>query len=94
MYGRTVGRKVIKVDERTDARLAELAADSGLPVGDYLARLTGTGPVAVEWDTIAAQTEKYLREAFGFTATRAELAEFETRHAAIEAGRDPRRTSA
>jgi hypothetical protein len=85
---------MIKVDERTHAQLAEIAAESGLTIGAYLARLAGTGQTSVDWPAIAAHTEDYLREAFGFTATREELAEFEARHAAIEAGRDARRTSA
>ena len=69
VYRLPVGTKMIKVDEETHARLAQLAAESGTTIGGYVARLVGTQRTRTEWAAIAKQTEDYLREHFGFVAT-------------------------
>ncbi|HEU5475103.1 MAG TPA: hypothetical protein VFV67_31040 [Actinophytocola sp.] len=91
-----MGPRTITVDERTHARLAELAAENSTTVAGYLARVAGTGRTPAEWAQIAARTEEYLRTEFGFVATPEELAEFEAKQAAVETGRNRpvRRTSA
>jgi hypothetical protein len=82
---------MIKVDERTHARLTELAAESGMTIGGYVAKLVDATRTRAEWAAIAAQTEDYLREHFGFVATPEERAEFEARHAEVQSGRPVRR---
>jgi hypothetical protein len=69
VYRHRVGAKMIKVDEGTHARLAQLAAENGTTIGGYVARLAGAQRTRAEWTAIARQTEDYLREQFGFVAT-------------------------
>jgi hypothetical protein len=92
VYRRGVGAKMIKVDERTHARLAALAAESGTTIGGYVAKLVNATRTHAEWAAVAAQTEDYLREHFGFVATPEERAEFEAQHAAVQSGQPVRRT--
>jgi hypothetical protein len=68
---------MIKVDAATHARLAELAAENGMTIGGYVAHLVGAKRTRAEWETIAAQTEEYLRDHFGFVATPEERAKAE-----------------
>jgi hypothetical protein len=77
VYRVRVGTKMIKVDERTHARLAQLAAENGTTIGGYEAHLVGAQRTHAEWAAIAAQTEDYLREQFGFEATAEERAKAE-----------------
>ncbi len=74
---------MIKVDELTHARLAELAAESGTTIGRYVGELAGAQRTQAEWETIGEQTRDYLREHFGFDPTPQEWAELEAEHAAI-----------
>ncbi|MGH8883356.1 MAG: hypothetical protein ACRD0P_39455 [Stackebrandtia sp.] len=66
--------KMIKVDEQTHARLAQLAAENATTIGGYVARLVGAQRTRAEWAAIAAQTEDYLYKQFGFVATAEERA--------------------
>jgi len=77
VYRRGVGTKMIKVDEQTHARLAQLAAENGTTIGGYVARLVGAQRTRAEWTAIAVETEDYLREHFGFVATPEELRQAE-----------------
>jgi hypothetical protein len=77
VYRVRVGTKMIKVDEQTHARLAQLAAENDSTIGGYVARLVGAQRTRAEWAAIAAQTEDYLREEFGFEATAEERASAE-----------------
>jgi hypothetical protein len=74
VYRLRVGAKMIKVDEQTHARLTQLAAENGTTIGRYVARLVGAQRTRAEWADIAAQTEGYLHEQFGFQATAEERA--------------------
>lgn len=74
VYRRRVAAKMIKVDEQTHARLAQLAAENGTTIGGYVARLVGAQRTHAEWAAIATQTEDYLHEQFGFVATAQERA--------------------
>lgn len=80
---------MIKVDERTYVRMAELAGEHGTTVGEYLRGMAGAERSRPEWTVVAQESEEYLREQFGFEVTSQELAEFDTRHAAIM-GEPPR----
>ena len=77
VYRLRVATKMIKVDEATHARLAQLAAENGTTIGGYVARLVGAARTRAEWAAIARQTEDYLREQFGFEATAEERAQAE-----------------
>jgi hypothetical protein len=68
---------MIKVDEQTHARLAQLAAESGTTIGGYVARLVGAQRTRDEWAAIARETEKHLREQYGFVATSEERVQAE-----------------
>jgi hypothetical protein len=80
--------KMIKVDERTHARLAELAAEHGTTIGGYVGELACAQRTHTEWVALGQQTQDYLREHFGFDPTPQERAELEAEHAAIMAGLD------
>ncbi|MFN2494778.1 MAG: hypothetical protein ABR608_02550 [Pseudonocardiaceae bacterium] len=80
--------KMIKVDERTHARLAELAGEHGTTIGGYVGELAGAQRTRAEWEAIGQQTRDYLREHFGFDPTPQERAELEAAHAAIMADLD------
>jgi hypothetical protein len=77
VYRTRVGTKMIKVDERTHARLAQLAAENGTTIGGYVARLVGAQRTRAEWAAVAKQTEDALREQYGFVATPEERAQAE-----------------
>jgi hypothetical protein len=78
VYRLGVGGKMIKVDEQTHGRLAQLAAENDTTIGGYVARLVGAERTHAEWAEIAEQTEAYLREQFGFEATQEERTQAET----------------
>lgn len=80
--------KMIKVDERTHARLVELAAEYGTTIGGYVGELAGAQRTHAEWEAIGQQTQDYLREHFGFDPTPQERAELEAEHAATMADLD------
>lgn len=85
MYSLGVTAKMIKVDERTHARLAELAAERGTTIGGCVGELAGAQRTQAEWDAIGQQTHDYLREHFGFDPAPQDRAELEAEHAAIMA---------
>ena len=66
--------KMIKVDERTHARLAELAAEHGTTIGGYVGELACAQRTHTEWEALGQQTQDYLREHFGFDLTPQERA--------------------
>ena len=76
VYRRPVSKETIEVDARAYARLVELAAARGIPVGEYVDSLVGIRPerTRAEREEIARQTEEYLREHFGFNPTPEERA--------------------
>ncbi len=74
---------MIKVDERTHARLVELAAQRGITIGGCVGELASAQRTHAEWEAIGQQTNDYLREHFGFDPTPRERAELEAEHAAI-----------
>lgn len=80
--------KMIKVDERTHARLAELAAEHSTTIGGYVGELAGAQRTRAEWEAIGQQTRDYLREHFGFDPPPQEQAELEAEHATIMADLD------
>ncbi|MGH3939463.1 MAG: hypothetical protein ACRDTG_12685 [Pseudonocardiaceae bacterium] len=80
--------KMVKVDERTHARLAELAAEHGATIGGYVGQLANAQRTHAEWTAISQRTQDYLREHFGFDPTPQERAELETTHGAIMAELD------
>lgn len=88
VYRPGVTSKMIKVDERTHARLAELAAEHGTTIGGYVGELVGAQRTHEEWEAIGQQSHDYLREHFGFDPTPQERAELEAAHAAIMAELD------
>jgi len=79
---------MIKVDERTHARLAELAAEHGTTIGGCVGELVRAQRTHAEWEALGQQTQDYLREHFGFDPTPQERAELEAAHAAIMARLD------
>lgn len=85
VYSLCVAPKMIKVDERTHARLAELAAERSTTIGGYVSELAGAQRTHAEWEAIGRQTQDYLREHFGFDPTPQERAELEAEHTAIMA---------
>ncbi|MGH3751913.1 MAG: hypothetical protein ACRDRP_04305 [Pseudonocardiaceae bacterium] len=88
VYRPSVTPKMIEVDGRTHARLAELAAEPGTTIGGYVGELAGAQRTHAEWEAIGQQTQDYLREHFGFDPTPQERAELEAEHAAIMADLD------
>ena len=79
---------MIKVDERTHARLVQLAAEHGTTIGGYVGELVEAKRTHAEWEAIARQSEQYMKEQFGFDPpTPEERAEFAAKHAAILAER-------
>lgn len=88
VYCHGVASKMIKVDERTHARLAELAAERGTTIGGCVGELAGAQRTHAEWEAIGRQTRDYLREHFDFDPTPQERAELEAEHAAIMANLD------
>lgn len=56
--------KMIKVDERTHARLAELAAEHGTTIGGYVGELVRAQRTHAEWEAIGQQTNDYLDSAW------------------------------
>ncbi len=80
--------KMIKVDERTHARLVQLAAEHGTTIGGYVGELAGMQRTHAEWEGISRQTNDYLREHFGFDPAPQERAELEAEHATIMADLD------
>jgi hypothetical protein len=83
--------KMIKVDEATHARLAQLAAEHGTTIGGYVGELVGSKRTQADWDELARQAADYMREHFGFDPTPEEkaayIAEYQEKMAAIEAQR-------
>ncbi|MGH3837711.1 MAG: hypothetical protein ACRDSF_18715 [Pseudonocardiaceae bacterium] len=79
---------MIKVDARTHARLAELAAEHGTTIGGYVSELASAQRTHAEWEAIGQQTHDYLREHFGFDPTPQERAELAAEHAGIMADLD------
>lgn len=74
---------MIKVDELTHARLAELAAEHGTTIGGYVGELASAQRTQAEWAAVAQQTRAYLGEHFGFDPTPQVRAELDGEHAAI-----------
>jgi hypothetical protein len=66
VYRDPAAAKMIKVDERTHARLAELAAEQGTTIGALVGELAGARRTHAEWMAIAQRTHDYMREHFGF----------------------------
>jgi hypothetical protein len=87
-YSPYVAPKMIKIDERTHARLVELAAEHGTTIGGYVGALAGAQRTHAEWVAVGQQTEDYLREHCDFDPTPQERAELEAEHAAIMADLD------
>jgi len=83
VYRRLVAVKMIKVDERTHARLAELAAEQGTTIGALVGDLAGARRTQAEWAAVGQQTRDYLREQLGYDPTPDERAAGEAEHAAI-----------
>lgn len=83
VYSPCVVIKMIKVDERTHARLAELAAEHGATIGGYVGELASAQRTRAEWAGIAQQSLAYLHEHFGFDPTPRQRAELDAEHAAI-----------
>ena len=81
----TAPPKMIKVDERTHARLA---AEHGITMGGYVGELVRAQRTHPEWEALGQQTQDYLREHFGFDPTPQERAELAAEHAAIMADLD------
>jgi hypothetical protein len=75
--------KMIKVDERTHARLAELAAEQGITIGALVSNLAEAQRTHAEWVAIERQTRDYLREHLGYDPTPDERTALEAEHAAI-----------
>jgi hypothetical protein len=88
VYPMAMTPKMIKVDERTHARLAELAAEHSTTIGGYVGELARGQRTHAEWEALGQQTQDYLREHFDFEPTPQERAELEAEHAAIMAGLD------
>jgi adenylosuccinate lyase len=80
--------KMIKVDERTHARLAQLAAEHGATIGGYVGKLADAQRTQAEWEAIRRQSEDYVLEHFGFDPSPQERAELMAEHAAIMAELD------
>jgi uroporphyrinogen-III synthase len=74
---------MIKVDERTHARLAELAAEQGSTIGALVGELAGARRTRAEWAAIGQQTREYVREHLGYDPTPDERTTWEAEHAAI-----------
>jgi hypothetical protein len=75
--------KMIKVDERTHARLVELAAEQGTTIGALVGELAAARRTRAEWTAIGQQTSDYLREQLGYDPTPDERSAGEAEHAAI-----------
>ena len=88
VYRGLVVVKMIKVDERTHARLAELAAEQGTTIGALVGELARARRTQAEWAAIGQQTSGYLREQLGYDPTPDERAAWEAEHAAITTGLD------
>lgn len=88
VYRHVVRPKMIKVDERTHARLTELAAERGTTIGGYIGELVGAQRTHAEWSAICEQSRDYLQHHFGFDPTPQERSELEADHAAIMADLD------
>jgi uroporphyrinogen-III synthase len=74
---------MIKVDEGTHARLAELAAEQGTTIGALVGELAAARRTHAEWAAIGQQTRDYVREHLGHDPTPDERTEWEAEHAAI-----------
>lgn len=85
VYRQGVVSKMIKVDEQTHARLAELAAERSATIGGYVGELVGAQRTHAEWEAIGQQSEDYLREHFGYDLAPEERAQLIAEHAAIMA---------
>lgn len=88
VYRPCVAAKMIRVDERTHARLAELAAEQGTTIGGYVGELAGAQRTHAEWEAVSQQARDYLREHFDFDPTPQERAEQQAEHAAMMADLD------
>lgn len=75
--------KMIKVDERVHARLAELAAERGTTIGGYVGELADNERTHAEWQAIGQQTETYMREQFGFDPDHQQRARLQAEHEQI-----------
>lgn len=93
VYRRGVAPKMIKVDERTHARLTEPAAEHGTTIGGYIGELIRPQRTHAEWRAIGWQSQDHLREHFGFDPTPRQRAELEAEHGAIMADLDAQFTS-
>jgi len=83
-----VAVKMIKVDERTHARLVELAAEQGTTIGALVGELARSRRTPAEWAAVEQQTRDYLREQFGYDPTPDERSAWEAEHAATMAALD------
>ena|GEM_PF-6149977 len=83
MYRWWVTVKMIKVDERTHARLVVLAAEQGTTIGALVGELAGARRTQAEWAAIGQQTGDYLREQFGYDPTPEQRSAWEAEHAAL-----------
>jgi hypothetical protein len=81
---------MIKVDERTHARLAELAGEQGTTIGALVGELAGARRTQAEWAAVGQQTSDYLREQLGYDPTPEQRSAWEAEHTAImaELGRE------
>jgi hypothetical protein len=76
---------MIKVDERTHARLAQLAAEHGATIGGYVSELARSQRTHAEWEAISQRSADYLREHFSFDPSSQERAELLAEHTKIMA---------
>ena len=83
VYLGIVAVKMIKVDEWTHTRLAELAAEQGVTIGALVGELAGARRTQAEWAAIGQQTRDYLREHLGYDPTPDERTKWEAEHATI-----------
>lgn len=83
VYRGFVAVKMIKVDERTHARLAELAAEQGTTIGALVGELAGARRTQAEWAAVGQQTSDYLREHLGYDPAPGQRSAWEAEHAAI-----------
>jgi hypothetical protein len=88
VYRGLVAAKMVKVDERTHARLVELAAELGTTIGALVGELAAARRTQAEWAAVGQQTGDYLREQFGYDPTPEQRSAGEAEHVAIMAELD------